>query len=150
MGFLDSISQGTQAVADKLKSASDSVSISAKISKEQDSLTYYYTELGKTYYKNHKDAPAADVAELCKYIEQSLLNIATLEAEKDKVNGIMRCPQCAAELPAGSRFCTNCGYKFPEAEQAPQSAAPKAAFCSNCGTPAVPGSAFCSNCGSKM
>ena len=150
MGFLDSLSQGTQAVADKLKNVSDSASISSRITKEQDSLAYYYSELGKAYYKNHKDAPEADVAEICKYIDQTIVNIANLEAEKDRVNGVMRCPQCATELPANSRFCTGCGYKFQAAEEAPQSTAQKPAFCSNCGTPTTPGSAFCSNCGSKI
>jgi DNA repair protein RadD len=27
------------------------------------------------------------------------------------------CPQCNEEVPAGSRFCHNCGFKFPEREQ---------------------------------
>ncbi len=149
MGFLDSLSQGTQAVADKLKNASDSASLSTKITKEQEALTLYFTELGKTYYKNHKDAPDADVEEICKYITQTFVNIANLENEKDKVNRVVRCPQCSTELPIGSRFCTSCGYKFSEADSAPV-AAPKGAFCTNCGTPTNPGSAFCSSCGSKI
>lgn len=153
MGFLDSLSQSTQAVADKLRNASDSASLSSRIAKEQEALAAYFAELGKTYYNNHKDAPESDVEEICKYIEQTLTNISLLEAEKDKVNKIARCPQCNAELPMGSRFCTSCGYKFPtEAPAAPptNTTVAKSAFCSNCGAPTTPGSAFCSNCGSKV
>lgn len=151
MGFLDSLSQGTQAVADKIKNASDSVSISAKITREQDALAMYYSELGKAYYKGHKDAPASDVEEICRYIDQTLLNISTLEAEKDKVNKIVRCPECSTELATGSRFCTNCGYKFPtEPAAAPEEPHVRPSFCSNCGTATTPGSAFCTSCGSKI
>lgn len=151
MGFLDSLSQGTQAVADKLRNASDSASLSGKITREQEALAMYYSELGKAYYNGHKDAPASDVEEICRYIDQTLVNISTLEAERDKVNKIVRCPQCATELAMGSRFCTNCGYKFPEeAPAAPQTPHIRPSFCSNCGTATTPGSVFCASCGSKI
>ncbi len=47
------------------------------------------------------------------------------------------CPQCAAENPAGQRFCGACG-------------APLAATCSSCGGTNPPGQRFCGECGSSL
>jgi class 3 adenylate cyclase len=47
------------------------------------------------------------------------------------------CPQCAADNPAGQRFCGSCG-------------APLAATCSSCGGTYLPGQRFCGECGSSL
>lgn len=48
------------------------------------------------------------------------------------------CAQCGAALPAGAKFCLNCGAK---AEPAGGS------FCAQCGTQLPAGAKFCSSCG---
>lgn len=55
----------------------------------------------------------------------------------------VQCPNCGGMIPAGSKFCPNCGAQAP----APQ-AGPK--FCPNCGGPLEPGAKFCPNCGNKI
>ena len=49
----------------------------------------------------------------------------------------MTCAQCGSDLPAGVRFCLQCG-------------APQDATCSNCGTPLVPNARFCGSCGTAI
>ena len=49
---------------------------------------------------------------------------------------------CSCGATASGNFCSGCGGKKPEA--------PKAAFCSNCGTTLPPGAKFCSSCGHKL
>lgn len=49
------------------------------------------------------------------------------------------CPKCHTSLPAGSKFCNNCG-----------AAVNQNSFCTNCGSKVVPGSKFCNNCGQKL
>ena len=49
----------------------------------------------------------------------------------------MTCPSCAAENPAGARFCINCGTRLAEA-------------CSACGTPRVGTAKFCAECGNAF
>ncbi|MBC7249184.1 MAG: SPFH domain-containing protein [Anaerolineae bacterium] len=51
------------------------------------------------------------------------------------------CPQCGNQVPAGSKFCNNCGAKLEAAGKL---------FCSQCGAELPPGSKFCSNCGAKV
>ncbi|MGH7611088.1 MAG: AAA family ATPase, partial [Candidatus Dormibacteria bacterium] len=47
------------------------------------------------------------------------------------------CPGCAAEVPAGQRFCGNCG-------------APQVAACANCGAALRPEQRFCGDCGTPV
>ncbi len=52
-----------------------------------------------------------------------------------------KCPACGAEVPAGAKFCFNCGAKME---------APVAATCPNCGAQLAPGAKFCPNCGTAI
>src|SRR5690606_33793430 len=49
----------------------------------------------------------------------------------------MTCPKCNADLPAGSRFCSQCGSSL-------------LGLCGSCGTANAPDARFCSNCGEKL
>jgi predicted amidophosphoribosyltransferase len=69
------------------------------------------------------------------------------------------CPNCKSQVPAGSKFCPNCGFDFTKtsAPTQPPSAPPPAAtappggtFCTTCGKPIKPGSKFCGSCGAPV
>ena len=47
------------------------------------------------------------------------------------------CPQCQAQVPAGAKFCNNCGAKL-------------ITVCPECGANVRPGSKFCSVCGHAL
>ena len=49
----------------------------------------------------------------------------------------MTCPSCAAENPAGARFCINCGTRLAEA-------------CATCGAARVESAKFCADCGTPF
>ena len=51
----------------------------------------------------------------------------------------MICPSCSAQIPAGSKFCNQCGAKIGEAM-----------ICPNCKADVPEGSKFCPNCGAKI
>lgn len=51
----------------------------------------------------------------------------------------VKCPNCGADVPAGSKFCNNCGQKLVTESK-----------CPNCGADVPPGSKFCNNCGQKL
>ena len=49
------------------------------------------------------------------------------------------CPNCGQQLPAGSKFCNDCGQKMAVENK-----------CPNCNADVVSGSKFCNNCGHKL
>jgi len=51
--------------------------------------------------------------------------------------GMIVCPNCKAQLTAGSKFCNHCGTKLNTK-------------CPHCGADITQGSAFCSECGQKL
>lgn len=51
------------------------------------------------------------------------------------------CPNCQATIPAGSKFCPNCGTAL---------GATATVTCPKCGTENAVGSKFCSNCGTAL
>ena len=61
-------------------------------------------------------------------------NPATPSANPANNSGSV-CPSCGQAVPAGAKFCMNCGAKL---------------VCSNCGNPLIPGAKFCPNCGQKI
>jgi membrane protease subunit (stomatin/prohibitin family) len=54
--------------------------------------------------------------------------------------GTVECPHCHARVPAGSRFCPNCG----------QSLQSESVVCPKCGTTNPADAKFCTNCGEKL
>lgn len=48
------------------------------------------------------------------------------------------CPNCKAQIPAGSKFCPECGTNLA------------GVACKECGTQNAPGAKFCSNCGKPL
>lgn len=51
--------------------------------------------------------------------------------------GMVVCPQCRGQVPAGAKFCSHCGAKLNTK-------------CPHCGADIAAGSAFCSECGQKL
>lgn len=66
-----------------------------------------------------------------------------------KAKGMVICPSCSAEVPAGTTFCSLCGAKIV----AKQEVAPvddSLIDCPSCGAKIKAGSAFCTSCGNKV
>ena len=59
----------------------------------------------------------------------------------------VQCPKCGGMIPAGAKFCPQCGAQAPAPAPAPQ-AGPR--FCPNCGAQLEPGAKFCPQCGNKI
>ena len=79
--------------------------------------------------------------EVFKVIENTIMtggqSVVASGAGQTVSAGVTVCPNCKAQLPAGSKFCNQCGAKL-------------GAKCPSCGADVKPGSAFCSKCGQKL
>ena len=53
--------------------------------------------------------------------------------------GSKNCSKCNSQIPAGSKFCLNCGEQVKTE-----------IFCLNCGEKMPPNAKFCNNCGNKL
>lgn len=51
--------------------------------------------------------------------------------------GMIQCPACKEQVPAGSKFCSRCGTRLGNA-------------CPRCGAEVPPGAIFCPACGQKL
>lgn len=56
------------------------------------------------------------------------------------------CPNCSAEMPLGTHFCSNCGMKLEDAS----SAHPDFNVCPECSAKVPLGTHFCTECGAKV
>ena len=80
--------------------------------------------------------------------------------------GTAPCPKCQSPVPAGAKFCGNCGTVMAAGgvcAKCQTLLTPGSKFCANCGqavaaaaacpkcnTPVVPGAKFCGNCGQSL
>jgi len=64
--------------------------------------------------------------------------MADMIAKAMKGGTQMACPVCAAQIPIGSKFCSNCGVRI------------ESGACPKCGARLPAGSKFCSQCGTKI
>lgn len=53
--------------------------------------------------------------------------------------GSLQCSKCSRNIPAGSKFCLNCGEQVKVE-----------LYCQNCGGKMPPNAKFCNNCGNKL
>lgn len=53
-------------------------------------------------------------------------------------SAMLTCSKCGSAVPAGSKFCLECGDEIG------------GGFCSQCGSALLPGSKFCSQCGTRV
>lgn len=58
------------------------------------------------------------------------------------------CPECSSELPAGTRFCTECGAKVEGTGKVINSDGK--VTCPKCGTELPSNAGFCTSCGAKI
>lgn len=80
-------------------------------------------------------------AEIFQVIENFIMSggkpIAVTGAGLEVADGMDVCPDCKAQIPAGSKFCNHCGAKLNNK-------------CPSCGADISRGSLFCSECGQKL
>jgi ribosomal protein L40E len=66
-------------------------------------------------------------------------NNAPMHNQPTANQNAMNCGKCNSQIPAGSKFCLQCGEKVSDV-----------LFCMNCGEKLPPNAKFCLKCGNKI
>ena len=99
MGILDKFNDASRGVSEKAKSISEANNLKRKILYEEERIVEIFTDIGKKYYKNPGEDPAA-LKVLCDDIDTRR----------------RRCPKCDAEVNERFQFCGRCGARLPDIE----------------------------------
>ena len=139
-----------RSVSEKTKESVETTRISGDLRGAKSQLEQLYAEYGKACYDIHMGAGNPAVADkLCESIQALLARIEKLNAQRDELKAIRRCPNCGSVQSREARFCANCGKRMPEDAPRPEPEDAEAGheFCVECGAMMEPGSRFCTVCG---
>lgn len=146
--FGKKISDMGQSAMQKGKEMADVARLNSLISDEERKINNLYTQIGKQYVELHREDPEEAFAEGIAKIKEFEKKIEEYKDNLIAVKNVSKCPQCGAEVPNGSMFCSACGTKMP----VPVAAEPEAAeaHCAKCGAVIAEGSKFCTTCGEPV
>lgn len=115
MAFMDRVGSAISSLADKgvskTKELKDTAKYTVDIKNTENAINQAYREIGKAYYEAHK-ADAETEFEQIGEISELLEELQQLKAKRDEVRGVMKCPNCGAQVKESDRFCTSCGVKL--------------------------------------
>lgn len=148
MAFFDNIgrkvSEAGQKMIQKTGEMSDTSRLNMQISDEEKKINAACQQIGKLYAQLHRNDPEPAFQELVESVAKSEEIIRVCRGQIQRIKGVRSCPNCGAEVSAGSAFCAHCGNPMP-AETPP--ASDDILVCAGCGTILEPGMRFCTNCG---
>jgi len=142
------LSQAARTVQERTREGVETTKLSMNINTARTELDNRLLALGRAYYEHiANNGPEVDEA-LIRAVRESVAQIESLSAQRDRVRQLTRCLACGSAQPEGSRFCANCGRpmseKTPSANDAPDD---DAQFCQQCGAMREGDSRFCAVCG---
>ena len=157
MAFFDKLNQVAKNIGDKTSDAIETTRLNSKIAAEKLAANEELLKIGQHYYDLYLAGQAeVEILEYCQAAKLHLDTADQLQAEIDRIKaesaapaapaGGVTCPGCGASLPAGTKFCANCGSKV---ETAPV-VQPQNVFCPGCGTQLSAGTKFCNSCGQRL
>lgn len=146
MAFFDKLSKKIinvgQDVSQSTKNLADVVKLNNHISDYEKQIVDLYTIIGKAYYENHKEDLEAEELQHIQAINALRTQIKDLQEKVKELKGVVKCPQCSADVKKEAQFCSNCGYRMVVASTE--------LHCSNCGAVVSEDIVFCSNCGTRI
>ena len=136
------LSDAGQEVARQTKNFTDVTRLNSEVSDRNRRITQLYTALGQVYFEKHKNDPDALEKDAIEEIKTLFEEISQREEEIKQIKGVVKCPNCGADVSINSVFCSSCGTKM-ESQQADADKESQSAVCPNCGSAVMPDAAFC-------
>lgn len=150
MAFFDElgkkISKTSQDVVRRTRDFADTTKLGSLISEEEKQIEGLYNQIGRAYFEIHGNSPDYELSELVAAVFQCQSRIEQYREQINLINGIVKCPNCGADVPSGSLFCNGCGTRMVVEEPPAATGVP----CFNCGTPVPEGMRFCTSCGADV
>lgn len=142
------ISATSQSAAQKTKNLAEIAKLNSQVNDLTKSISSYYQEIGKLYFEKAQGNPDEDFAELFAQIAEAEAKIVETKEQIRVIKGIEVCDKCNAEVPAGQKFCSNCGNQIRTEEQVQAAEGKKT--CATCGEVVDASQNFCNKCGSQL
>lgn len=143
------LSDAGQGVAQQTKNLADVTRLNGAISDKERRITQLYQSIGQTYYQRHQDDAAPEFQAETEEIRRLLAEILRDQEEIKQIRGIVKCPECGADVPFQAAFCNSCGAKMTPGTPL-QGAAEGKRTCPTCGAVSGEGNLFCTNCGTRL
>ena len=102
-----------------------------------------YHEFGEFVYKALKSGDSPELDGMVNKLDELIENYNSTVDELDRLQNVIRCPQCGAVLKPSYSFCPICGSSAPKPED-------KVVICPNCGRSNDASGAFCTHCGTPL
>lgn len=151
MAFWNSISQKasetTVKAMQKAKDMSDIAKLNSVISEEETKINNIYYQIGKLYIAIHPDDYEEEFTGMIASLAEAESKLSNYRQQVQDIKGVVRCPQCGAEVQLGSAFCSSCGSSMPKVQTMNMEEMEK---CGNCGEMMKKGTRFCTSCGKPM
>lgn len=129
--FFDKIGEVAKSAAGKTNDMLELNRLNAKIGAAESSIAKFKEQIGNFYWEKAAAGaqPDAEILEWCGAIQTAEEEIASLREAVAVIKGgvnppaqptpsspvaLVKCPACGAENPTGTKFCSECGGKFPE------------------------------------
>ena len=152
MNFFDQlgkkVTDAGKGVAQQTKNLTEIARLTSVIDTEEKLVAQSYAQIGKAYYENHKNDPSAECAPQIALVNKSLEKIAQWREQIQMIKGIVKCPQCGADVPYSSQFCGSCGTRIVRMEPVPAPASVRR--CPSCNAEASATDRFCNKCGKPL
>lgn len=107
----ETITYKTKEFADKAKAYTDIASLKGQIVSCENSILRYYKEIGRAYYKAHKNDLSNEFPNEFSAIADAERKIAKLKAKISDLKGTQKCASCGSDIANDSTFCSKCGKK---------------------------------------
>ena len=146
------VSNVAKSVTEKTKDGVEATKLASELHSAKGELNALYTRLGEVCFNLRQGTGDSDEDERLYDRIQAVRNrMDELNAQRDELRDVRRCPGCGAVLAKDVRFCSNCGRRMPEDAPAPEADAPaEAEYCPDCGAQRMPEDRFCTVCGKSF
>lgn len=138
-----------QSVAQQTKNLADVTQLNSAISDREKKISQLYLNIGQLYYEEHKGDLSAEHREIIEEIDALYAEIAQNQEKIKQIKGVVKCPNCGADVPLNAAFCNGCGAKI-ERNESVSGITGAQRYCPACHAVVDPEDSFCNNCGAKI